>query len=121
MKMGTFSDTRIDFRSKSFPRTVKSKYEVRRYIMQISTNAVDEVSTAKELLDLFNRIEEKADKIKGSFKFLTIKDVMDLTGYSEPTVQKLFRRKDFPAWEIGKNKIVFAPAFYEYAMKGVKD
>lgn len=35
--------------------------------MQISTNAVDEVNTAKELLDLFNRIEEKADKIKGSY------------------------------------------------------
>lgn len=89
--------------------------------MQICTNAVDEISSAKELLDLFGKIEEKADKIKGAFKFLTIKDVMELTGYSEPTVQKLFKRKDFPAWEIGKNKIVFAPAFYEYAMKGVKE
>ena len=88
--------------------------------MNIMTNAADEIAEAKELLDLFNKIEEKAESIKGSFKFLTIQDVMQLTGYSEPTVQKLFNRKDFPAWEIGKNKIVFAPAFYEYAMKGVK-
>lgn len=88
--------------------------------MNITTNASEEIKAAQELLELFNRIEKKAEQLKGAMKFMTIKDVMELTGYSEPTVQKLFNRPDFPAWEIGKNKLVFAPAFYEYAMKAVK-
>lgn len=88
--------------------------------MYINTNSAEEIKSAQELLELFSLIEDKAEHIKGMFKFLTIKDVRNLTGYSEPTVQKLFNRPDFPAWEIGQSKLVFAPAFYEYAMKAVK-
>lgn len=88
--------------------------------MRIETNAAEELKAAAELLNTFQKIEESGERIKTLFRFLTIKDVMELTGWSELTVQNLFKRDDFPACELGKSKLVFAPAFYEYAMKGIK-
>lgn len=88
--------------------------------MNISTNIKDELDEAKELLQTLDILELRTAEYKTSLKFLSMEDVCELTGYSMPTVQKLFKRKDFPSWEIGKQKLVFAPAFYEYAMKGVK-
>ncbi len=88
--------------------------------MQITTNAVDEIEKSKELLDCISKIESKVENIKTEMKFLTIQDVANMTGYSIPTVQKLFNRPDFPVWDIGKSKIVFLPAFYDYAMKSRK-
>lgn len=88
--------------------------------MRIETNAAEELRTATELLNTFQKIEESGERIKTLFKFLTIKDIMEMTGWSELTVQNMFKREDFPSCELGKTKLVFAPAFYQYAMKGIK-
>ena len=88
--------------------------------MKITTNAASELATATELLETMNKIEEKAQQLNREFRFLTVEDVMQLTGYSKPTVLAIFNRPDFPACDYGKNKIVFLPAFYDYFMKSVK-
>lgn len=88
--------------------------------MNITTNATEELKNAKELLTVFNAIEEKAESIKNKIGFFTTEDVANLTGFSMPTVLKLFNRPDFPVCDYGARKIVFIPAFYEYFMKAVK-
>jgi hypothetical protein len=88
--------------------------------MIISTNAAEELRTAKEIAEVFGLMEEKAAKIKHEIGFYTIKDVCKLTGISEPRVQDIFNRPDFPVCDYGKSKIVFIPAFYDYFMKPVR-
>ena len=88
--------------------------------MKVTTNVVDELATAKELLDVLQRIENVAEKVQVQLGFLTIKDVVKLTGISEPQVQRLFRRKDFPVCDYGKQKVVSIEAFNEYFKHPVK-
>lgn len=88
--------------------------------MKITTNAASELATATDLLEMMNKIEKKAERLNREFRFLTVENVMELTGYSKPTVLAIFNRPDFPACDYGKNKIVFLPAFYDYFMKAVK-
>lgn len=88
--------------------------------MKITTNAASELATATDLFEMLCKIEEKAERLNREFRFLTVEDVMKLTGYSKPTVLTIFNRPDFPACNYGKNKIVFLPAFYDYFMKAVK-
>ena len=47
-------------------------------------------------------------------EFLTTKDIQELTGWSKPTVLKLFARKDFPAITIGRPFIVEKSAFEKW-------
>lgn len=88
--------------------------------MKITTNAASELATATDLLEMMNKIEKKAERLNREFRFLTVENVMELTGYSKPTVLAIFNRPDFPACDYGKQKIVFLPAFYDYFMKAVK-
>lgn len=88
--------------------------------MEVKTNAASELKDAEQLLKIFNILEEKADKIRNQIGFYTIKDVCNLTGLSEPTVQTIFNRPDFPVCDYGRKKLVFIPAFYDYFMKAVK-
>lgn len=88
--------------------------------MKITTNAASELATATDLFEMLSKIEQKAEHLNREFRFLTVKDVMRMTGYSKPTVLDIFNRPDFPACDYGKNKIVFLPAFYDYFMKPVK-
>lgn len=88
--------------------------------MKIQTNAADELKEANELLEVFSKIEEKAENIKNSIGFYTTKDVAKLTGISMPKVLEIFNRPDFPVCDYGQGKIVFVPAFCEYFMKAVK-
>lgn len=88
--------------------------------MKITTNAASELATATDLFEMLSKIEKKAEHLNREFRFLTVEDVMNLTGYSKPTVLAIFNRPDFPACDYGKNKIVFLPAFYDYFMKAVK-
>lgn len=70
-----------------------------------------------EQIDKLQKITELLDKVKSgvqNIQFLKIKDVSDLTGWSIPTVQKLFNKKDFPACDYGKEKIVEIGAFINY-------
>lgn len=88
--------------------------------MKLETNVISELAQAKELLEIVEQIELKGKALWQEFRFLDIEDVMKLTGYSKPTINALFNRTDFPCCDIGKKKIVFAPAFYDYFMKAVR-
>lgn len=88
--------------------------------MEVKTNAASELKDAEQLIKIFNILEEKADKIRNQIGFYTIKDVCELTGFSEPTVQAIFNRPDFPVCDYGKRKIVLISAFCDYFSKAVK-
>jgi hypothetical protein len=88
--------------------------------MNIELNITKDINEAKELLQVIEAIEDKADHIKQSVGFYTTKDVAKLTGLSMPKVLDLFNRPDFPVCDYGQSKIVFIPAFCEYFMKPVK-
>lgn len=88
--------------------------------MKIHTNAADELQNANELLEVFSKIEEKAESIRSQIGFYTTKDVQKLTGISMPKILEIFNRPDFPVCDYGQGKIVFIPAFCEYFMKAVK-
>ncbi len=47
-------------------------------------------------------------------RFYTINDLMELLGWSEPTVQKLFNDPKFPAIDFGKQKVVEKHALINY-------
>lgn len=72
--------------------------------MKVISNATSELKEARELLEVFNVIEEKAENIKNQVGFYSIKDVCKLTGMSEPTVQAIFNRPDFPVCDYGRKK-----------------
>lgn len=88
--------------------------------VQIESNATSELEKAEKMLDAFKQCQEIAEQLKNQMRFLTTADVQKLTGLSMPTVLAIFNRPDFPVCDYGRNKIVFAPAFYEYFMKPVK-
>lgn len=88
--------------------------------MNINTNTSEEIESAKELLSIFNTIEDQVASLKTKIGFYTTDDVCKLTGLSMPKVLDLFNRPDFPVCDYGKRKIVFIPAFCDYFMKAVK-
>ena len=47
-------------------------------------------------------------------RFYSIGDLIELTGWSEPTVQKLFNDPKFPAIDCGKKKLVEKHALIRY-------
>ena len=47
-------------------------------------------------------------------RFYSIYDLIDLLGWSEPTVQKLFNDPKFPAVDFGKQKVVEKHALIRY-------
>lgn len=53
-------------------------------------------------------------------EFLTVEDVMQLTGYSKPTVLEIFNRPDFPVWNYGRKYLVEKNAFLKYAESGCR-
>ena len=46
--------------------------------MNIKTNAASELATATELLEVIEKIEDKAKHLSQQFRFLTVADVMEL-------------------------------------------
>ena len=47
-------------------------------------------------------------------RFFTIADLQQMLGWSETTVQKLFKDPNFPSADFGKSKVVEAHALVEY-------
>ncbi len=88
--------------------------------MKLTTNSVDELKEARELLEVLGEVEKKAQSLKDVMGFYTIRDVMKLTGLSEPRVQALFNRDGFPVCDYGRRKIVSIRAFWNYFDKAVK-
>lgn len=88
--------------------------------MKITTNAATELATAEKILELFEILEEKSNKLRQEAVFLSVEDVMKKTGFSKPTVLAIFNRPDFPLCDYGKAKKVYFPAFHEYFMNAVR-
>ena len=55
--------------------------------------------------------------ISSEVKFYTIPDLIEMLGWSEATVQKLFNAPDFPSVDYGKTKVVENHALIEYFSK----
>ena len=68
--------------------------------VNIDTNLDEKLEKAKALLKYLKEIDNQVVKLQ----FVTIQDVVDATGWSKPTVQDLFNRKDFPSSDFGKEK-----------------
>lgn len=52
--------------------------------------------------------------VSSEVKFYTIKDVQEMTGWSEMTVQRLFNDPGFPTADFGRNKVVETHALMNY-------
>lgn len=59
-------------------------------------------------------MNKNVETAKNALNLLTIKDVVEIFGWSEETVRKLFRKDDFPSITYGKKKLVVADALKEY-------
>ena len=80
---------------------------------------LDLSTMAEEIEDLNNELSKLHSNMKNidnDIVFYTIKDVMDLTGWSKRTCENLFLHPDFPSCDFGKSKIVLKPAFVQFFM-----
>lgn len=80
----------------------------------IELNALEEL-TAK-LYEIVGKVETIETKLSEP-KFYTIKEVAKMTGWSIPTVQSLFNRRDFPSCDFGSSKVVESTALRAYFSK----
>ena len=58
--------------------------------------------------------ELSVDEIPVEIRFFTISDLQEMLGWSETTVQKLFKDPNFPSADFGKCKVVEAHALIDY-------
>ena len=66
------------------------------------------------ITDNKNITEYKSEEIPVEIKFYTIADLQEMLGWSEMTVQKLFKDPNFPSADFGKSKVVEAHALIDY-------
>lgn len=85
--------------------------------MNIQINNTDELNQLdeqimkiKELLELQAQVKENVSAIA----FLSVEDVMKLTGWGRNTVNKLFDEPDFPCCDFGKEKKAEIHAVIKY-------
>ena len=76
----------------------------------IDKNLQEQIEKITALVQMIDDLEAKAN----SLCFITIKQFAEMTGWSEPTVQNLFNRKDFPSCNYGKTKIAEISAVKAY-------
>lgn len=79
-------------------------------ILRATSDLDEQLAEIKNLVAELKELESAVDRIC----FLTINDVMDATHWSRPTVQNLFNRPDFPACDLGKEKVVELTALRRY-------
>ena len=58
--------------------------------------------------------ELSVDEIPVEIRFFTISDLQEMLGWSETTVQKLFKDPNFPSADFGRSKVVEAHALIDY-------
>lgn len=73
-------------------------------------NLDEELAKAKELLELQAKIADEAQMLR----FITIKEFMKMSGWSQTTVQNLYNCPDFPCCDYGKEKIAEIHALIKY-------
>ena len=66
------------------------------------------------ITDNKNITEYKSEEIPVEIRFYTIADLQEMLGWSEMTVQKLFKDPNFPSADFGKSKVVEAHALIDY-------
>ena len=78
--------------------------------LAIDTDLDEELDKVKELIKSLNEVKETAKLIQ----FVAIKEVSNMTGWSEKTVQELYNRPDFPSTDFGKEKKAEVHAIIKY-------
>lgn len=76
-----------------------------------------ELDTLEQLTEKIIEVVGKVEKIETSItqpKFYSIAEVAKILGWSEPTVQDLFNRRDFPSCDFGRKKVVEMSALKNY-------
>lgn len=76
----------------------------------LDTDLDEQLDKIKELIKSLKEVEERANLIQ----FISIKDFVELTGWSEKTVQELYNRPDFPSTDYGKEKKAEVHAIINY-------
>ncbi len=79
-------------------------------ILRATPDLDEQLAEIRNLVAELKELESAVDKIC----FLSITDVMKMTGWSRPTVEKMFNRPDFPSCDFGKEKIVELTALRDY-------
>ena len=79
-------------------------------MINIDTNLDEQLDKVKEILYYLREIESTTKLLR----FITIKEFAEITGWSIPTVQNLYNRKDFPSTDYGKEKKAEIHAIVEY-------
>ncbi len=76
----------------------------------LDTDLDEQINKTKEILNTLKDIDNNFLKLQ----FISIKDFMEITGWSEPTVQYLFNKPDFPCTNYGKEKKAEIHAIINY-------
>lgn len=76
-----------------------------------TSNELDAINT--KLKDMITSVTELSGVID-TVKFLTVKDVAELTGWNVTTVRNLFNIEDFPSCDYGREKVVEIHALVAY-------
>ena len=76
----------------------------------IDTNLDEQLDKVKEIMHYLKEIENTTNLLR----FITIKEFSKITGWSIPTVQKLYNRPDFPSTDYGREKKAEIHAIVEY-------
>ena len=81
---------------------------------------VERIQGTTQIYLYFSLTDEKFENTEAGtrreteVRFYSIYDLIDLLGWSEPTVQKLFNDPKFPAVDYGKQKVVEKHALIRY-------
>ena len=78
--------------------------------INIDTNLDEQLDKVKEIIHYLREIENTTTLLR----FITIKEFADITGWSVPTVQKLYNSPNFPSTDYGREKKAEIHAIVEY-------
>lgn len=78
--------------------------------LTLSPEIKEQVNELAILVSELSKLEATVKDVR----FLKMTDVINLTGWSRSTVEKMFNRPDFPSCDYGKEKVVELTAFRKY-------
>lgn len=104
-KMGNqLSNLTVSINTKELDETIERLEYAKQLIKEIN----DDIETLKSNSEIIN-----------NECFYTVQDVIELTGYSKPTVLGLFNMTDFPSCSLGRKKLVKKSAFWKFFDKKI--
>lgn len=69
-----------------------------------------QIEKLERAVELLNQVKENSIGLK----FLTVEDIMNVTGFSKATVEKLFKDPEFPSCNYGRAQVAELNAVIEY-------